>query len=245
MVGTVLSWWRQFSGIWLEKAASAGAKSTAKASDRACPERSRRECQTHAENQMSTKITDSKTRLFKSKVDWAAWLEKNHDNSMGLWLRLAKKDSGLRSVWYKEALEVALCYGWIDGQKKPENEKTWLQRFVPRSEKSLWSKINREKALALIARGEMKAAGLGAIEKARKNGRWQAAYDSPSGATVPRDFQAALDGNARAQAFFEKLDRANRYAVLWRIQTVKKAETRARKIREFVGMLERGEKIHS
>jgi uncharacterized protein YdeI (YjbR/CyaY-like superfamily) len=147
-------------------------------------------------------------------------------------------------VSYKEALDVALCHGWIDGQKKPEDEKTWLQRFVPRSDRSLWSKINREKALALIASGEMKAAGLEAIEAAKKNGRWEAAYDSPSGAEVPRDLQAALDGNARAMAFFEKLDRANRYAVLWRIQTVKKAETRARKIREFVGMLERREKIH-
>jgi uncharacterized protein YdeI (YjbR/CyaY-like superfamily) len=186
----------------------------------------------------------SPIRLFKSKQDFAAWLEKNHAKNPRLWLRVAKKDSGVRSVSYKEALDVALCYGWIDGQKRPENEKTWLQRFVPRSEKSLWSKINREKALELIASGEMKAAGLEAIENAKKNGRWEAAYDSPSGAAVPGDFQAALDGNARAKAFFEKLDRANRYAVLWRIQTVKKAETRARKIREFVGMLERGEKIH-
>ena len=186
----------------------------------------------------------SPVRLFKSQEDWDEWLEKNQGKSAGLWLRLAKKDSGLLSVSYKEALEVALCYGWIDGQKRPENEKTWLQRFVPRSNKSIWSKINRENALALIASGEMKAAGLEAIENAKKNGRWDAAYDSPSRATVPSDFQAALDGNARAKAFFEILDRANRYAVLWRIQTVKKAETRARKIREFIGMLERGEKIH-
>ncbi len=186
----------------------------------------------------------SPVRLFKSKQYWATWLEKNYGKSAGLWLRLAKKDSGLPSVSYKEALDVALCYGWIDGQKRPENEKTWLQRFVPRSNKSIWSKINREKALALIATGEMKAAGLEAIENAKKNGRWDAAYDSPSGATVPSDFEAALDGNTRAKAFFETLDRANRYAVLWRIQTVKKAGTRERKIREFIGMLERGEKIH-
>ena len=186
----------------------------------------------------------SPVRLFKSKKDWAVWLEKNHGKSSGLWLRVAKKDSGVRSVSYKEALDVALCYGWIDGQKKPENEKTWLQRFLQRSSKSIWSKINREKALGLIASGDMKAAGLEAIENAKKNGRWEAAYDSPSGAAVPKDFQDALDGNARARAFFESLDRANRYAVLWRIQTVKKAETRARKIRDFVEMLERGEKIH-
>src|ERR1700687_6074771 len=182
-------------------------------------------------------------RLFKSKQDWTAWLEKNTAKSAGVWLRVAKKDSGLRSVSYKEALDVALCYGWIDGQKRPENEKTWLQRFAPRAEKSLWSKINREKVAGLIASREMKAAGLEAIEAAKKNGRWEAAYDSPSGAEVPEDLQAALAGNARAKAFFEKLDRANRYAVLWRIQTVKKAETRERKVREFVEMLERGEKI--
>jgi len=187
----------------------------------------------------------STEKLFKSKQDWAAWLGKNHRKSHGLWLRVAKKDSGLRSVSYKEALEVALCYGWIDGQKRPENEQTWLQRFVPRSSKSIWSKINREKVLALIASGEMKAAGLEAIENAKKNGRWDAAYDSPTGATVPADFQKALDANRQAAAFFKTLDRANRYAVLWRIQTVKKAETRARKIEQFITMLERKEKIHS
>lgn len=183
-------------------------------------------------------------KLFKTKKDWAAWLEKNHRTDPGLWLRLAKKGSSLHSVSYKEALEVALCYGWIDGQKKPESEEAWLQRFVPRGPRSIWSKINREKALELIASGEMKAAGLEAIENAKQHGRWEAAYDSPSGATVPDDFQKALDTNPAAAEFFGKLDRANRYAVLWRIQTVKKTETRARKIEQFVGMLERGEKIH-
>ena len=183
-------------------------------------------------------------KLFKSKQDWATWLEKNHLKSTGLWLRLAKKDSRLESVSYQEALEVALCYGWIDGQKRPESEQTWLQRFVSRSSKSIWSKINRDKALALIAGGEMKSAGLEAIETAKKNGRWDAAYDSPSRATVPSDFQAALDANPRAAAFFKTLDRANRYAVLFRIQTVKQAETRPRKIEQLVEMLKREEKIH-
>jgi uncharacterized protein YdeI (YjbR/CyaY-like superfamily) len=186
----------------------------------------------------------SPVRLFKSKQDWAAWLEKNHRKSTGLWLRLAKKGSPLRSVSCREAVDVALCCGWIDGQKKPENDQTWLQRFVPRSSRSIWSKINREKALALIASGEMKAAGLEAIENAKKNGRWDAAYDSPSGATVPSDFQAALDANPRASAFFKTLNAANRYAVLWRIQTAKKAETRARKIQQLITMLEKEEKIH-
>jgi len=190
-------------------------------------------------------LISSPARLFKSKHDWAAWLEKNHRKSTGLWLRLAKKGSRLRSVTYQEALQVALCYGWIDGQKRPESNETWLQRFVSRSSKSIWSKINREKALALIVSGEMKAAGLEAIENAKKNARWDAAYDSPSKATVPSDFQAALDANPRAAAFFKTLDGANRYAVLWRIQTVKKAETRARKIVQLIEMLERKEKIHS
>jgi uncharacterized protein YdeI (YjbR/CyaY-like superfamily) len=183
-------------------------------------------------------------RLFKSRKEWAAWLEKNQQSSAGVWLRLAKKGSPLTSVTYAEALEVALCYGWIDGQKRPESEQAWLQKFLARSAKSMWSKINREKALALTAAGEMKAAGLEAIESARKDGRWDAAYDSPSGAVVPADFQSALDANPRAAHFFKTLDRANRYAVLWRIQTVKKAETRARKIERFVEMLARREKIH-
>jgi uncharacterized protein YdeI (YjbR/CyaY-like superfamily) len=156
----------------------------------------------------------SRARLFRSKQEWTAWLEKNQRKSGGLRLRLAKKDSGLQSVSYKEAVEVAPCYGWIDGQKSPESEQIWLQRFPARSGKSMWSKINREKALALIACGEMKATGLEAIENAKKNGRWDAAYDWPRGATVPSDFQAALDANPAAKAFFKTLDRANRYAAL-------------------------------
>jgi uncharacterized protein YdeI (YjbR/CyaY-like superfamily) len=183
-------------------------------------------------------------RLFGAQEAWAAWLDKNHRESEGLWLRLAKKGSGLQSVSYGEALEVALCYGWIDGQKQGESEGAWLQRFLPRSAKSIWSKINREKALALIASGRMQAAGLEAVERAKKDGRWEAAYDSPSRAVVPSDLQAALDANPDARAFFDTLDGANRYAILFRIQTVKKAETRARKIVQFVEMLERKERIH-
>jgi uncharacterized protein YdeI (YjbR/CyaY-like superfamily) len=183
-------------------------------------------------------------KLFKDQSVWAAWLQEHHRKASGIWLRLAKKGSGLHSVSYREALESALCYGWIDGQKKPENDKTWRQRFVPRSDKSIWSKINREKAKALIKNGRMTAAGREAIERAKANGRWTGAYDSPSRSTVPEDFQAALDANARSNSFFQTLDRANRYAILFRIQTVKKAETRERKIKEFIAMLERKEKIH-
>jgi uncharacterized protein YdeI (YjbR/CyaY-like superfamily) len=183
-------------------------------------------------------------RCFATQAAWAEWLEKNHGSSGGLWLRLAKKGSDLRSLTYGEALEVALCYGWIDGQKRGESEHAWLQRFLARAPNSVWSRINREKAVALIASGRMKAAGLKAVEAARKAGRWDSAYDSPKSASVPGDFQAALAASPRARDFFEALDGANRYAVLFRIQTVKKAETRARKIQEFVEMLERSEKIH-
>lgn len=183
-------------------------------------------------------------RLFPSQAAWAAWLEKNHCRDDGLWLRLAKARSRLRSITYHEALEVALCYGWIDGQKRGESNEAWLQRFLPRTAKSIWSKINREKADALIASGKMKPAGLAAVESARKDGRWQAAYHSPKNATVPKDFQTALQTSKKAKAFFESLDGANRYAVLFRIQTPKKPETRARKIRDFVEMLEKEKRIH-
>jgi len=183
-------------------------------------------------------------RLFTNQAAWAVWLEKNHRKSQGMWLRLAKKGAGLQSLTYAEALEVALCYGWIDGQKRAESEEAWLQRFLPRSARSIWSKINRDKAMALITSGRMKATGLEAIEAAKKAGSWAAAYDSPRGAKVPEDFQTALDANPRAREFFQALDSANRYAVLFRIQTVKKDETRARKIREFIEMLERNERIH-
>ncbi len=195
-------------------------------------------------NGTKSKSDDAPIRLFKTQSAWAVWLEKNHRKSPGLWLRLAKKGADLRSVTYGEALESALCYGWIDGQKRGESENAWLQRFLPRSAKSIWSKINRDKAGALIASGQMKVAGLEAVEAAKKDGRWDAAYDSPKGATVPEDFQAALKASPRALEFFQVLDGANRYAVLFRIQTVKKAETRARKIQEFVETLERHERIH-
>jgi len=150
----------------------------------------------------------------------------------------------VQSLTYSEALEVALCYGWIDAQKKSESENTWLQKFTPRTKKSIWSRINREKALALIQAGEMKPAGLKAIESAKADGRWDAAYDSPSRATVPPDLQAALDRNARAKDFFATLDGANRYAVLFRIQTAKRADTRAKRIDRFIKMLENKEKLH-
>ena len=153
--------------------------------------------------QSAKTTTAEAVRLFPGRDAWQEWLEKNHLKSNGLWLRLAKKGSNLRSVSYSEALEIALCYGWIDGQKKAESEQAWLQRFLPRSARSIWSKINREKALALIAQDQMKSAGLKAIEAAKENGRWESAYDSPRSAEVPSDLQAALDASPRAREFFQ------------------------------------------
>lgn len=189
-------------------------------------------------------IRDSPTLDFLDPKAWAAWLGKNHGKSSGVWLRMAKKASGLKSVSHGEALEVALCYGWIDGQARGAGEKAWVQKFTPRGKKSIWSKINRMKALALIEAGRMKPAGLAEVERAKKDGRWDGAYDSPRAASVPEDLQAALDRNARAKAFFATLNGQNRYAVLFRIQTAKKAETRARRIQQFVDMLAREEKLH-
>jgi uncharacterized protein YdeI (YjbR/CyaY-like superfamily) len=182
--------------------------------------------------------------LFASPDEWEAWLDEQHAASPGLWLRLAKKASGLQSVSYQEALDVALCYGWIDSQKKSYDEQSWLQKFSPRRARSIWSKVNREKVQRLIESGRMKAAGLREVEAAQQDGRWAGAYDSQSNATVPDDFQAELDKHPEAQAFFSTLNGANRYAILFRIQTAKKAETRSRRIQQLVEMLARQEKLH-
>ena len=145
---------------------------------------------------------------------------------------------------YEEALGVALCYGWIDGQKKGFDDQYWLQKFTPRGAKSIWSKINTEKAEKLIASGEMRPAGLKAIEAAKQDGRWDAAYESQKNISVPEDFQSALEKNKKAKAFFATLNSANRYSFLFRLQTAKKAETRKKRIRQFVEMLEKGETFH-
>lgn len=190
------------------------------------------------------KSAELSTLPFASKKKWADWLAKQHDTSAGVWLKLAKKDSGIASITYDEAVDVALCYGWIDGQKKSFDDQYWLQKFTPRRPKSIWSKINTEKAERLIASGEMKPAGLKAVEAAKEDGRWHAAYVSPKNSTVPEDFQSVLDQNKKAREFFASLNSANRYAILFRIQTAKKAETRARRIQQFVEMLARGEKLY-
>lgn len=175
---------------------------------------------------------------------WETWLDANHDSSVGVWLRFAKRGSTETSLSYREAVEVALCFGWIDGQAKGEGDPSWLQKYTPRTKKSIWSKINRERALALAKCSRMKAAGLKEIERAKADGRWEAAYDSPSAAVVPEDLQTALNRKPLASAFFEKLDSRNRHAILFRIHTAKKPETRARRIEQFAAMLEKNEKLH-
>jgi len=183
-------------------------------------------------------------RRFKTRTDFADWLEKHHKTSPALWVRIARKGSGIKSITYAEGVEVALCYGWIDAQKLPESETAWLQRFMPRRSRSIWSKVNREKALALIANGQMTQAGLVEIERAKTDGRWEAAYDSQAGASVPPDFEEALERHPKAKAFFNSISAANRYAITWRLQTAKKAETRAKRMRRFIEMLEKGETLH-
>ena len=181
---------------------------------------------------------------FASREEFAAWLDEHHERPDGLWIKFAKKASGIPTVVYAEALEVALCHGWIDGQVAKFDDRHYLQRFTPRRARSKWSKINRDRATALIESGAMKPAGLAEVERAKADGRWDAAYDAPSRATVPDDLQRALDANPAAAEFFATLSGSNRYAVLYRIQDAKRPETRARRIEKFVAMLARGEKLH-
>ena len=181
---------------------------------------------------------------FRKSKEWLTWLERNHASSSGAWLKIAKKGAAAQSVTYAEALEAALCYGWIDGQKKSYDEDAWLQKFTPRGPRSIWSKINREKVKELIKKGQMKAAGLEAVERAKKNGQWDSAYEGQRGIGLPPDFETELEERPAAKEFFAGLNSVNRYAILHRIQTAKKPETRAKRIKQFIEMLERGEKIY-
>jgi uncharacterized protein YdeI (YjbR/CyaY-like superfamily) len=187
---------------------------------------------------------DLPVKLFKSQDAWAKWLETNHAKSPGIWMRIAKKDGGLTSVNYAEALDVALCHGWIDGQKRPLDEASWLQRFTPRGARSMWSTINKGKAKTLIESGRMRPSGMAAIESAKADGRWDAAYGPSSTAEVPPELRAALDRSPKAKAFFETLRGANRYALIYRVHTAKKPETKAKRVADFIARLERGETIH-
>ncbi|MPZ79079.1 MAG: hypothetical protein GEV28_01210 [Actinophytocola sp.] len=180
---------------------------------------------------------------FTDQAEFAAWLADNAD-TRGLWIRIAKKGTDVPSVNHDEALEIALRHGWIDGTAQRVDDAYFVQRFTPRSKRSRWSKINRASAERMIAAGELTPAGMREVEAARADGRWEAAYAGPAGSAVPDDLRAALDANPPAAAFFTTLTSQNRYAILYRVEEAKRAETRARRIEKFVGMLERGETLH-
>jgi uncharacterized protein YdeI (YjbR/CyaY-like superfamily) len=182
--------------------------------------------------------------LFKTAKAFETWLKKHHASSDGLWLMIAKRGADEPSVTYAEAVEIALCWGWIDGQKRGLDDQHFLQRFTPRRDRGVWSKVNVDKVAKLIEAGRMQAPGLAQVEAAKANGRWAQAYDSPRVATEPEDLLAALNAEPKAKAFYATINAANRYAVLWRIQTAVKPETRARRIAQLVDMLARGETVH-
>ncbi|HEV3000065.1 MAG TPA: YdeI/OmpD-associated family protein [Solirubrobacteraceae bacterium] len=181
---------------------------------------------------------------FASAAELEAWLEAEHASSDGVWLEFAKKGSGVSSVTYPEAVELALCFGWIDGQlRKSHDERFYLRRFTPRRARSPWSKVNRDTAEALIAAGRMRPAGLAEVERAKADGRWDAAYAPQSTIEVPEDLQRALDASPAAAERFAGLTRSLRYSILWRVHDAKRPETRARRIADYVGRLERGDPI--
>ena len=175
---------------------------------------------------------------------WSKWLAAHHGSSRGVWLKIAKKGASSASITYAQAIDVALAWGWIDGQKGKLDAAWWLQRFTPRTAKSPWSKINRAKAEALIAKGAMEPPGRAEVERAKRDGRWERAYDGAASSSVPADLAAAFARNARALAFFDTLDGANRYAILYRVQDAKRPATRSARIEKFVAMLARGETLH-
>ena len=181
---------------------------------------------------------------FASASEWEAWLEENHADSSGLWVKIAKKGTGIETVAYPEVLESALAFGWIDGRRERLDDKWFLQRFTPRRARSRWSTINRDTAERLIAEGRMRPAGLAEVERAKDDGRWDAAYEGQRSIGVPDDLQRELDARPRAKEFFAGLSSQNRYAILYRLQDAKRPETRARRLEKFVAMLEAGETIH-
>ena len=187
---------------------------------------------------------DQPILTFETAAAWRAWLDQHHATAGPLWLRLFKKGSGKPTVTYAEALDEALCYGWVDSQKASYDDASFLQRFSLRKPRSIWSKVNREHVARLIEAGKMRPAGLAAVEEARRNGQWEQAYDSPSQMGVPEDFQAVLDAHPEARAYFETLNKTNTYAILWRIQTAKKPETRARRIEWALDLLLKKQKVH-
>ena len=187
---------------------------------------------------------DRPIMVFETARAWEAWLTKHGESSPGIYIRIAKKDSGMRSVTYAEALEIALCHGWIDAIKRSYDEASFLQKFLPRTPKSIWSQVNKKKVQELIKAGLMRPAGLAAVERAKASGQWKNAYAPASSITVPPDLKEALRRNKKAAVFFKTLKGSNRYAILHRLHTAKKEDTRARRLAHFIGMLERGETLH-
>src|SRR5580692_12952869 len=181
---------------------------------------------------------------FKSSADFQFWLEKNHAKSEGLWLRISKKDGGEKSLTYAEALDQALCHGWIDGQKKSFDKLSWLQKFTPRRPKSGWSKINTQHVERLINAGTMAPAGMEAVEAAKADGRWETAYSSSRSASPPEDFLKELSKNKKAEAFFKTLNKANVYSIIYRLETAKKPETREKRMKTILAMMEQGKAFH-
>lgn len=205
------------------------------------------------ERPVSSGSPDSKGGLpileFKTDRLWDAWLARNHEASKGVWLRITRKAAGGEGaagtpLSYDQAVLTALCHGWIDGQKAAGDASAWLQKFTPRGHRSVWSKLNRERVAALIEAGRMRPAGMAAVERAKRGGQWDAAYDTPKTAAVSPEFQAELDKSKAAAAFFATLNSVNRYAMLWRIQTAKKPETKSQRIKTFIAMLKRKEKLY-
>ncbi len=182
--------------------------------------------------------------FFASEADWEGWLEDNHAESEGVWVKMAKKNSGIDSVRYPEVLDIALCFGWIDGRREALDDQHFLQRFTPRRARSRWSQINCQKVERLAAEGRMRPAGVSEVQRAQSDGRWEAAYAGQKTISVPEDLQRELDARPRARAFFAELTGQNRYAILYRLQDAKRPETRARRLAKFVAMLEAGETIH-
>ena len=182
--------------------------------------------------------------IFKTAKEWEKWMAKNYASSKGIWLRFYKKASGIPSLTYPEAVEVSLCYGWIDGQANKYDENSYLQRFTPRRPKSIWAKKNIERVTRLIASGKMKPSGLKEIEAAKADGRWEMAYDSPATMEIPNDFLKELSKNPKAKTFFGTLNKTNIYSIAWRLQTAKKPETRQKRMKAIIEMLSKKQKFH-
>lgn len=183
-------------------------------------------------------------KSFETAAKWDSWLAKNHDSSAGVWLQLQKNNLDRQALTYAEALDVALCYGWIDGQKKANDDHSWLQKFTPRSPKSGWSKKNTEHVKRLTKAGRMKPSGLATVEAAKNDGRWKAAYDSQANSKVPEDFLKALSRDPKSLAFFSSLNKANLYSIAYRLQTAKKPETREKRMKTILEMMAKGKKFH-